>query len=85
MTYTYAYEGMVVIVHYYTIKQDPGCPFKLYACKCRDVSKKNYNQLEIILIRNKDSHLTCRLYVVLIPHARVLLLIYMHKPKGPHK
>ena len=32
-TYTYVYEDMDVIVHYYTIKQDPGCPFKLYVCK----------------------------------------------------
>jgi len=26
---------------YYTIKQDPGYPFKLYACKCRALGKKN--------------------------------------------
>ena len=35
MIYMYAYEGTVVIVQYYTIKQDPAYPFKLYACKCR--------------------------------------------------
>ena len=51
--YTCMHEGMVVIVFYYRIMQDPGCSFKLYACKCRDVGKKIHNQLEIVLIRNK--------------------------------
>ena len=44
MIYADVYEGMVVIVQHYTIKQDP---YKLYACNMR---QKNYNQLEIVLM-----------------------------------
>ena len=49
MIYMNVYEGMIVIVHYYTIKWDPGCPFKLYAYASVG---KNFLQLEIVLIQN---------------------------------
>ena len=54
MIYTYVHEGMVVIVHYYTIKQDSDYPFKLYVCKCRQKNLKSIGDHINTKLRNKD-------------------------------
>jgi len=54
MIYKYMYEGTVVIVYYYTMKQDPGYPFKLYACKCRQKNIKSIGDHINTKLRNKD-------------------------------